>query len=208
MPTISEVLAEWDKWLEAGFWSSRNDFGDPDLTIPALMAGDVSEIRNGPAFVTTFAKFGGCVTCFCEGDRWGKPTAQIFHGGALLSMGREYPNATLDYDESYWACKDGKCRFIVAASALEPPSREVAPVEVAPAVKEVVVTSPLKAWQMAASDAGLDFAAMDEKQIADFRAFFKQWQARSSGRLTPDLFASQWAAYIGELQSAEAAVMA
>ena len=197
IPTVSEFLAVWDGWLEDGFWQKRNDNADDeaDLSIPALMAGNIEELRNAPDFVIAFAKFGDCVTCGCDGDRWGKPAAKIWAGGELLSQGREYPEMLLDYNESYWACATGKCNFIVDATALKPKKRGAQ-------VEEKFVEPKRKSWQIAADDCGIGSDKMDEMQISDFREFLKWYNGQSSERLTPELFRTQWAHFAESKQVA------
>lgn len=121
MPAIGDLLFEWDKALEAGYWEKQN-VPEPDLSLPALgpgenpLAGGINT-DNAPEFVKEFSKLaqrGIAVTCHCDGDKWcqnGKQAATL----VKQSWG------------SVWICAQNKCDFNMNAEDLSSLVPRVAP---------------------------------------------------------------------------------
>lgn len=118
MPVIGDMLNEWDKWLEQGYWERRNA-PEPQEHTPALPAGKNPlpggiNTDNAPEFVKIFADY-------------------LRRGGPQIQCACKVP-ATLQQMNwgSFWTCGEGVCDFSVKANEIE----SLIPNRSAPEVKE------------------------------------------------------------------------
>jgi hypothetical protein len=104
MPTIGEIIHEWQNALESGYWEKQN--APEVINAPALPPGNAPlaggiNTDKAPQFVKAFAQLaavGGAVTCHCDGDKWchkGKQAARLVESNHGM----------------VWVCAQNKCAF-------------------------------------------------------------------------------------------------
>lgn len=109
MPTIGEIVKEWESQLESGYWErnweaaiapTEEDFHKALPMGENPLPGGVNTI-SAPLFVKEFGNLaarGESVTCYCVGDKF-------------CHNGRWAATLVADSWSSFWRCAKGKCDF-------------------------------------------------------------------------------------------------
>ena len=191
MPVIGDLIAEWDKLCESGYFEEQakvNDgWSEPDYQMPALPQGGDGAGRR--AAIALMAR-GEAVVCKCD-----------------PANGLQWP-AELTADSLFWVCRQHpKCgfRWSVADTANAPrPSKPKSNILGDWMPKDAM--PPAQKYppeiQSAADTLSYDLDGMDATLYNTFRGFVEWFHSRYECALSQSVMADAWPKFASESLSA------